>query len=133
MSQLLCAFHTSKFFFNIHIVYYISIYITSTHLPVIPPLLFLCIFLEACYLHLSPYPTESKQIPLLAVNAVREDFLKATSNLYHLTHVAASLFWLLTDYPELLWEMWISESLWNKYLWRTNLNCTCSLINVTWS
>lgn len=48
--------------------------------------------LEACYFHLSTYPTESRQILLLAVNAVREDFLKATSNLYYLTHVTASFF-----------------------------------------
>lgn len=50
------------------------------------------LFLKARYLRLSTYPTESRQIPLLTVNAVQEDFLKATSNLYHLTHVVASFF-----------------------------------------
>lgn len=38
---------------------------------------------------------ESK--PLLAVNAVREDFLQATSN--HLTHVTASFFSVVNGLP----------------------------------
>lgn len=52
-----------------------------------------------------------------SVNAVREDFLKATSNLYHLTMSPLLLFFflLLTDYLKPPWEMWISMPLWNKY------------------
>lgn len=55
-------------------------------------------FLEARYLHLSTYPTGSERIPLLAANAVREDFLKETSNLYHLTMSPFLFFFFLSSF-----------------------------------
>lgn len=46
-----------------------------------------------CASSVSTYATESRQIPLLAVNAAAEDFFsKATGNLYYLSHVAVAFF-----------------------------------------